>query len=118
MNGVIEVHVRPVVYEVTVWPEAAYDDPAAAMNASEWCVRVEQTPGFDGIRWAIRWAGRCLSRSGRWDLEPIPSSRTDHWKRQHRYASLEDAIERAKRQAPEVAMNGYTARALYEQWQS
>jgi hypothetical protein len=114
--GFCEVHVRPVAYEVSVWPEDAFDDPGRAMNAAVYCVTVARVPGFEGIRWAVyrggAGSGVCLSRSGRWDREPIPSSRTEHWLRQHRYASLEDAIERAKKAAPEVEINGRTAREL------
>jgi len=116
MNGACEVYVRPVAYEVSVWPEDAFDDPHRAMNASEWCVTVARVPGFEGIRWAI-YRGTigsrvCLSRDGRWDPEPIPSSRTKTWLHKHRFASLEDAIERAKRAAPDVLINGYRAHEL------
>lgn len=111
-----EVHVRPVAYEVSVWPEEAFDDPARAMNASDWCVTVCRVTGFDGIRWAIYQRGAysrvCLSRSGQWHDEPIPSSRTDSWLRNHRFVSLEDAIERAKKAAPFVEINGRTALEL------
>jgi hypothetical protein len=111
-----EVHVRPVAYEVTVWPEDAFGDPGQAMNASEWCVTVARVPGFKGIRWAIYrggyGSGVCLNRAGDWDREPIPSGRSENWLHQHRFASLEDAIERAKVAAPSVTINGRTALEL------
>lgn len=116
MTGMHEVYVRPVAYEVSVWPEEAFDDPARAMNASDARVTVARVEGVEGIRWAIyrggTGSGVCLSRSGKWDFEPIPSSRSFHWLRQHRYASLEDAIERARKAAPAVEINGRTALEL------
>lgn len=112
----MEVFVRPVAFEVTVWPEDAYNDPARAMNASTWHVTVAQVTGFHGVTWAIyrgaAGSGVCLSVGGSWDREPIPSSRTDDWLSQHRFYSLENAIERAKLAAPRVEINGYTAAEL------
>lgn len=111
-----EVFVRPVAYEVSVWPEEAFDDPHRAMNASEWCVTVARVTGFKGIRWAVYRGGigsrLCLNRDGRWDAEPLPSYRSDAWLGRHRFASLEDAIERAKVAAPAVTINGRTALEL------
>lgn len=75
-----EIYTRVTAYEVTVWPEDAYDDPATAMDASTWHVTVECVPGFEGIRWAVRAGSRCLGADGEWDREPIPSSRTPEWR--------------------------------------
>jgi len=118
VSGPPEVHVRPVAYEVSVWPEDAFGDPARAMNASLWCVTVTRVPGIKGIRWAIyrgkAGSGVCLSRGGSWDFEPVPSSRTENWLSQHLYATLEDAIERARKAAPFVKVSGRTALELAE----
>jgi hypothetical protein len=50
--------------------------------------------------WAIRRGGMCLAKSGRWNWEPRPSSRTDAWLDEHRYTSVQEAVDhyRAKYQ--------------------
>jgi hypothetical protein len=36
--------------------------------------------------WAVRCMGRCLNRDGRWEHEPLPSSRTDAFKARTRFS--------------------------------
>lgn len=35
--------------------------------------------------WAICCRGQCYNRAGELDMEPLPSSRTDEWKQDHRF---------------------------------
>lgn len=58
-------------------------------------------------QWAVMHNGYCLHTSGRWDYEPLPSSRTDQWKKSHRF-DLETALKKARRMAPDVTVNGWT----------
>lgn len=43
----------------------------------------------------------CLSKSGAWDYEPQPSSRTAEYLKTHRFATLDEAVA-AWRKAPPV----------------
>lgn len=64
-----------------------------------WAIRVawrgpDRSTGED--RWAVlNVYGNCLSRSGKWDYEPQPSSRSDKWLARFRF-SLDEAIQLAK----------------------
>jgi hypothetical protein len=60
-------------------------------------------------RWAVIEAGMCLTRSGTWEYEPMPSRRTEAFLKRCRF-SLDDAlraaakaIESNKRQKEELA---------------
>ena len=37
--------------------------------------------------WAIRAGSSCMSTTGEWDIEPMPSDRTDEWLTNHRWPS-------------------------------
>ena len=52
--------------------------------------RVGQLDGPD--RWAIRWGGMCLTQSGKWEHERLPSSRTKAFFNRCRFATAEDAL--------------------------
>lgn len=54
-----------------------------------------------GIRWAVRYHGDCLSTSGEWDDEPMPSSRTEEWLATHRFP-LAEALRMAHAQAEQI----------------
>ena len=43
----------------------------------------------------------CLSKTGEWDFEPIPSSRTEEYLSSHRFGTFEEALV-AARKAPSV----------------
>lgn len=55
----------------------------------------------------------CLSSSGKWDREMLPSSYTDAWLRRHRF-QLDDALRRAREAAPGIVVNGRTLSQLIE----
>lgn len=77
--------------------------PEDDVNASVWCIRVERRAPD---QWAVLRGSLCLSNGGKWDYEPIPSERTDAWKKRHRFP-LETAIELACREYPKLVINGY-----------
>jgi hypothetical protein len=52
-------------------------------------------------RWAVLRMGDCLSRSGEWDYESIPSERTDG-----------EAMRLAREALPGLTVNGLTAAAV------
>jgi len=88
---------RPTQYTVTCLPEDELD-------ASSWSVTVEWRGR--GL-WAVKHYSSCLSRSGEWDYEMRPSEREDEWLAEHRFP-LAEALELAKRAAPEIVVNGFT----------
>lgn len=48
--------------------------------------------------WAVRDSFKnCLSKSGEWDYEHLPRSRTDDWIAHHRFESAAEAIDHARR---------------------
>jgi hypothetical protein len=107
-----EIFIKPVRYEVSVFPPDMHDAPASAMDAGTWVVTVEDR-GHG--KWAVIYGsgGRrpmVLSnqRGGEWDYEPIPSSRTDEWLDAHRF-DLDTALKHAEQQAPFIKWNGMTA---------
>lgn len=86
-------------YTVTAAPETAD-------LGSLYDIEVDRAPQMDGtVKWAVRWNGRSLHRSGRWDWEPIPSSRTDRWLKSHRF-ELDTALKLAEKAAPQLVING------------
>jgi hypothetical protein len=90
--------VTPTEYLVTVLP----------LDREEtliWSVQIQRR-GRD--QWAITSHGRCLSRTGDWDLEPSPSERTAEWRQAHRF-SFSDAVHRAGDLAARLTINGVTA---------
>lgn len=98
------VNVNATEFQVTVLP---VDD----INASNWSLTVSWR-GQD--RWAVMRGGRmCLSRSGSWDYESIPSEREDEWIVEHRFDYAE-AIRLAIEHAPHIVVNGITATEVLE----
>ena len=87
-------------YTVSLLPR---DDP----NGRNFNITVEYR-GDD--KWAICWFRQCLSATGEWDWESIPSERTEEWLAAHRF-DLDVALRLAKTAAPGVTCNGITAQA-------
>ena len=69
------------------FPSANYHTRPGEVQA----VRVVNREGVHS--WAVRCGGSCMSRSGTWTIEPIPSSRTDAWIRSHRFESAQQALD-------------------------
>jgi hypothetical protein len=57
--------------------------------------------------WAVLRHGACLSNTGEWDWEHIPSERADEWLATHRF-DFNTALDLAKEAAPKVIVNGHT----------
>jgi hypothetical protein len=56
--------------------------------------------GIDGVdRWCAKWMGRVATRDGEWEYEPNPSSRTDDFIKDTRFATVEEAARAAMRAA-------------------
>lgn len=101
MTDLPEVTVRPSSYTVSCLPKRD-------MDTHLFEIRIEERGQIDGTtRWAVCRMGYCLNRSGRWDYEMLPSSRTDRWIARHRF-DLETAIRLAKKAAPLITVNGHT----------
>jgi hypothetical protein len=80
----------PVKYRIGPPGESHWDD-----------VFIEERVGREGVvRWAVIRSGDVLNRSGKWEYEPNPSSRTDAFLKRARYDTLAEA-ERAARAALE-----------------
>jgi hypothetical protein len=100
------VTVRQWVSQYTVSGVAA-EKPE--QYAGIWHIEVTRAMQMDGTElWAARWMGRCLNRRGQWDLEPIPSDRTDRWLASHRFP-FDEAMRLAEKAAPDVTVNGLRA---------
>jgi len=68
---------------------------------TKWCcegseIYIERTTNLnDKASYAVRRFGSCLSRSGKWVIEPMPSSRTSTWLKKHRFKSFDEAASMA-----------------------
>lgn len=91
----------PTTYTVTCLPDETPD-------AHSWSLTVEYRGR--GL-WAVKHGSFCLSRTFEWDHEMRPSSREDEWLRAHRF-TFEEALDYAKRAAPQVIVNGFTPACL------
>ncbi len=91
------LHIEPTQYTVCGLPE---DDP----NAYVWSLTIEHR-GIDS--WAIARMGQVWKRTkkGGWDYEPLPTSRTDHFLKMHRF-TLEEAMAEAPRAYETLIING------------
>lgn len=94
--GEPEVIVQPITYAVSCLPDSS--------EAHLWTIEVAYR-GND--LWAALRHGWCLDAAGRWDYEPLPSSRTPEWLAEHRFP-LEEALRLAKVAAPLLEVNGIT----------
>jgi len=97
----LEPHVDVTRYEVSILP-------LGHRERSSWTLTVEYR-GPDS--WAVLWGGMALSSNDGFDYEPSSSNRDDDYKATHRFP-LAQAILRAKRVAPKLTVNGWTAREV------
>jgi hypothetical protein len=102
IDGSDGVWARVRSYDVSVWP-----DDIECLDSETWKLTVEYRGR--GL-WAVTRGGMrtCLNADGEWDYEMRPSEREDEWLAAHRF-SLGDAIDLARRHAPDVTINGLTA---------
>ncbi|SEN88185.1 hypothetical protein [Nonomuraea pusilla] len=89
--------IQPTRFDVSCLP---LDD----INALGFTVTVEYR-GRD--KWAVLNSRWCLSSTGEWDWESIPSEREDDWLATHRF-DLETAKRLAMEAAPKMTCNGWT----------
>ena len=61
------------------------------------------SPFYDGERWAVRWHGRCPTKTAEWEYEPMPSRRDDAFYACCRFDTLEQAVETWNRANTEVS---------------
>lgn len=66
--------------------------------------RAQQTSGAD--LWKVKHGGDCLSKSGEWECEPMPSSRDDAFLARCRFATAEEAIDAAIEHTAKEKGNG------------
>lgn len=86
------------------YPKGSDDDP----DRYAWRVTVEKR-GDD--TWAVLRNTACWGANGKWGEEPIPSNRTEAWKRAHRF-SRDEAVKIAKEALATIRVRGMT----YAQW--
>lgn len=106
MVAMTEITVQPTEYLVTMLPLDSPDASIWALNV-EWCGQPWNAPPTDK-QWAVRRMGQCLSRTGKWVMEPQPSSRTTTFYRRHRF-TFDEAVAAAKKALPKLTINGYTS---------
>jgi hypothetical protein len=93
-----EPTVRTTRYEVSCLPPDM-------INADSFTIQVEFR---DHDKWAVLLRNMwCLSSSGEWEWEPLPSEREDEWLAEHRF-DLDTALRLAKERAPLITVNGHT----------
>lgn len=80
--------------------------PAHHPDAVHFTLTVERRD-INPDRWAVLRSGFCYDAKGREKYEPLPSSRTDAFKRRYRH-SLDEALALAKRIAPTLTVMGHT----------
>jgi hypothetical protein len=79
---------------------------AASGLSPEWGITVARRVQQDGsAKWAVRHGDKCLHRSGRWDLEQTPGTRTKQFLESHRF-ELEIALGLAKKAAQLLVVDG------------
>ena len=83
--------------------EVDHDDRRAFEVAVEWRGSLSRNARK---AWAVTWLGKCLSETGEWDHEPIPSSRTVQWIALHRF-DREEAIDLAMEACQKIVVNGH-----------
>lgn len=99
-----EVHIRPLAYEVSLWPEGT-----SSINASSFTLTVmHRGPN----QWAVLNGGtgsrRCLGSDGLLDWDTVPPEHADEWLATHRF-TREEAFALAREHAPKVTLSGVTA---------
>jgi hypothetical protein len=60
-------------------------------------IRLMRSPFYQGDRYSVRCIGNCLSKDGKWECEPMPSSRDDAFYARCRFDSFADAVAAVKR---------------------
>jgi hypothetical protein len=73
------------------------DDEAMNLKIKAYALPDGSTINLDGPDdkpyWTVTHYSNRLSHDGTWDYEPLPSSRTEEWIRNHSFDSVEEAYE-------------------------
>lgn len=99
----LAVTVRVTQHSVSVLPESS-------INHGSFEVTVDYRGGG---RWAVKNRGFCLSATGEWDYESIPSEREDEWLADHRFHE-ETALRLAREAVQTITVNGWSVRKAME----
>lgn len=91
-----------ITIEPTTFTVCGLDDDDN-LDALVWSLTIEWRGHGDS--WAVKHLSKCLSRDGRWDYEPQPSSRTEDWLAEHRFTFVE-AKQMAIMAYPLLTVNG------------
>ncbi len=78
---------RDGMYSFIILYDTAYNE-YHDMVTLERCLQPD-----DSSKWKIKRRGYCLGKEGEWELEPIPSSRTDEFYSRCRWGSFDEALE-------------------------
>jgi hypothetical protein len=104
LDGSDSVYVRPIAYEVTVWPPGT-----ECIDSITWCMSVVYRG--HGLWAVVRGSGDggpCLNSDGQLVYERRPSERDEEWLAKHRFP-LNEALRLARDYAPKVNINDMTA---------
>lgn len=102
----IEPKVTPVKYQVSILTK----ENCLISDYYHYALNIERVDESKDL-WAIRSLGVRYSRSGKPGYEPIPSSRTEYYKKSHSF-TFEEAVALAKKLAPNVEINGRKAKSF------
>lgn len=56
-------------------------------------VELTQRRGLESVKWTILQGGACFNKQGKWEYEPMPSSRTDEFIERTRWNSAQEALD-------------------------
>ena len=71
--------------------KSEFEDLTKPGQATRFCRMI--SPFYHSERWAVRWLSYCLNQKGKWEHEPMPSSRNDKFYKRCRFYTLEEAIQ-------------------------
>lgn len=95
----IKLTLYPTQFEVNGIPYCLHPSRHLPGSVSYSPVLIESREGFKGRKWAICYQGFIFTKKGKWEWEPIPSSRSDAFLKRARFDTVALAlaqIEKAK----------------------
>lgn len=85
------IHNAASEWRPTSWKLSRDMDPNTGDGMEGPTITLMVSPFYEGERYAVRRRGRCLNTSGKWEYEPMPSSRDDAFYERCRFKSFEEA---------------------------
>lgn len=108
-NPTLPTYLTVTQATVSVLPETHPDH-------TTWSITLDYRDTVDGERrYAVMRGRTCLGADGEWDWEPVPSERDDEWRATHRF-DWPTAFGLAREHAPNITVNGMTAREVAERY--